>query len=70
MSEVEIKQNSDGTVTIPVKVYRSLERKAAKYDKVYASNAAKGSKRWANTTPEERKAAMAELAAKRKAAQS
>ena len=69
MTHVEVSYNSDGTVTIPVKVFKDLERRAKKYDKVYESNARKGSKRWEGSTPEERKAYIAKLAAKRKAKQ-
>lgn len=67
MAEIDVQYNNDGTVTIPVKIYRDLKRRAEKYDRVYESNAKKGSKRWAGTTPEQRKAHMAALAAKRKA---
>lgn len=67
MAEVDVTYNDDGTVTIPVKIYNNLKRKATKYDKVYESNAKKGSKRWEGTTAEQRKAYMADLAAKRKA---
>lgn len=67
MPKVEVKYNDDGTVTIPVRIYKDLKRRAEKYDKNYESNAARGRKRWEGTTPEQRRAAMAELAAKRKA---
>lgn len=67
MTQIEIIENSNGTVTIPIKAYKDLKRRAEKYEKTYQSNAARGKKRWEGTTPEQRKAAMAELAAKRKA---
>jgi len=57
----------NNVVTIPIKHYNQLKRRAEKYDKLHESNAVKGRKRWEGTTPEQRKAAMAAIAAKRKA---
>lgn len=67
MPKITIIDKGDGMITIPIKEYKDLKRIAVKYEKTYQSNAARGKKRWAGTTPEERKAAMAALAAKRKA---
>lgn len=67
MTEIAVQYDRKaGTVTIPIKTYKDLVKRAEKYDKVHESNAAKGKQRWAGTTPEQRKAAMAAIAQKRK----